>query len=871
MPEDNARTSVVQGNEEGLPDVIETTDPGELAPVEGLSYDKAKELWGDDLQRLPKHYQTILHDLCQDISMREMWPRLDETYRAAIQRFYAIDEFDHVYNADDDCWDKVPYNGQLNSNGQDDDVDHVISSYPFNIYKAFKRGFVQTVAASIPGTKFVAADSADTRDIDAASEAENFKKIIEQQNDMTTQVQDHANLFFTDGKLCIYNRTVLDGPTFGWYDEEGVDEEPEGLQDEGEPQPKKPRRPKAGAMSTAYGSLEVKTPVNMTKKSDFQWLQLSLEVDEDEGKAVYPFMADEIQSGSTGPGEVLRDRTIRLAVKQGTRGMAESADSMADLVTWQRTWLRPGKFLKLAKPDRKFLMAVFPDGCFVAFMGDTYCESRNESMDDHWVVKWPESGTGSTRRSIGQPLVPVQDAFIDVTDLKMNCYMNLVPTVLIDETLLEGSALSQQRAEYGTFVPVTMPDSEGGQPSPLAEHVFVVTVPTIPADLQQFSMDLMTDIPSFLTGLFAAALGGSDPNNETAAGIQVLGAKSRGQQIPYYKQLANAYAESMEQLVKIAAKSYPDDEPIKMPAQDGKTTIQVALDALKGGKFVCYPEIGETIPESFDEKAARVQEWLSDSETNPAIAAILNDPVNQTTLNKFLGTTEFKLPAQDSREFQLRIIGMLLEEVPLPSPQKIQHMQRSKQAFDMGVQGGLEPEEAKQSLAPFDPSMGPENVTSWPAPADRIAQLLFKNQDHALAIKTTQDWITSDKGWEASQESPDGFENVCLNLELHQQATQQAQDQQVKTAATVLAGQEGIKADAKASGAVKAEKGKALVKKETNEDVGINFRDLGPAARAQILMKRGINPTPDAIEEANEAASNPEGTPEAPDEPEIEK
>jgi len=40
------------------------------------------------------------------------------------------------------------------------------------------------------------------------------------------------------------------------------------------------------------------------------------------------------------------------------------------------------------------------DGCYVAFAGDTYCESRNETMDDCWRVMHALPGDGQNRPSV---------------------------------------------------------------------------------------------------------------------------------------------------------------------------------------------------------------------------------------------------------------------------------------------------------------------------------------------------------------------------------------------------------------------------------------------------------------------------------------
>jgi len=103
-------------------------------------------------------------------------------------------------------------------------------------------------------------------------------------------------------------------------------------------------------------------------------------------------------------------RASRVAIAQGLP-TTHPGDALFNLITFSRTWIRPWAFYAIEdKSVRDTLLALFPDGCVVAFAGDTYCESRNETMDDCWRVMHALPGDGQNRPSVGDSLVQSRNA-----------------------------------------------------------------------------------------------------------------------------------------------------------------------------------------------------------------------------------------------------------------------------------------------------------------------------------------------------------------------------------------------------------------------------------------------------------------------------
>ena len=177
------------------------------------------------------------------------------------------------------------------------------------------------------------------------------------------------------------------------------------------------RVPNGQEVITIVGGLELKTPPWAGEMHEYPYLQWNMEVHQARLRAAYPHAADKIGSPvATGSQEY--ERLARLAQSQGGP-LTEGGDFNINLITFQRTWLRPWAFFALDdKSLRDELLQLFPDGAYVAFAGDTYCESRNENMDDHWRVLHALPGDGSSGRpALGDALISVQERFNTLSNL----------------------------------------------------------------------------------------------------------------------------------------------------------------------------------------------------------------------------------------------------------------------------------------------------------------------------------------------------------------------------------------------------------------------------------------------------------------------
>ena len=799
--EEAVKPDVKPEDASSLPEVPEKYKPGEMAPAEGLS-----GLYGFRNELLPENYQNVLRSLVQKIAQIDMFARIDEVKRATEGRFYWRTMFDVYFNETSSVWEDSSSNA---------DAGDVPLTYGFNIYASFGRGFITEVGIP-PSIKFIATNPANPDANRISSSADAMRQKIEFQNHTDVLAEEVARYMWTDGRTCLYSRWVCDGSRFGYDEETHVDEQPEGLGEGGKPPEKKPRQPKGGEVLSAYGVLEAKIPINMRQIEDFPFIQLSYEIDLAAAKSMYPYISANISGGEPGPGEYNFDRTSRIATTQGIRLLTQTGDTIYQLPTYQRTWIRASFYANIDDDtDRKFIENNFPDGCMVAFVGETYAESRNENMDDHWSICRPIQGDGQATKSAGYDIMAVQDAFNDLTDLQMETFMKSIPAIFGDKAIFDFAAMSKQKAGPGAH----WPTKRDLQPTEDINHkIFAEPFPSLDTGASAFYTLLLGGIPQFITGLYPATLGDADPNNETKGGVLALRDASKGQQGVAWKAFRSAYAKSMEQLVKIGA-YYRASE-----AEDGKVEINspgnvgtlVDLEDLHDGNFYCVPDGDESYPRTHEDEQQSFNTLVAAASAgNAGAAAILNEPKNSVVWKEILAMPDVVIPGADETEKQMSEITELLESVPIPNT---------------------------PAIAMFTAVSQMALKTGKPAPPKPPMQTLYRpsvdiDQDfdiHDIEFKAGNDWVNSPAGRQAKVDNPQGFLNVRLHLLLHKAAMNAAAQNQAKTALT-----------AATMPKIAIEQAKAAANK-TKPSESINFKDLGPSGQVQLGHQAGLDLTADA-------------------------
>jgi hypothetical protein len=486
------------------------------------------------------------------------------------------------------------------------------------------------------------------------------------------------------------------------------------------------RVPNGQEVITIVGGLELKTPAWANEMHEYPFLQWNMEVHQARLRAAYPNAADKI-GPPVAPGESAQyERLARLAQSQGGP-LSEGGDYNMNLITFQRTWLRPWSFYQLEDKNlRAELLALFPDGCYAAFAGDAYCESRNENMDDHWRVLHALPGDGSVDRpALGDALISVQERFNTLSNIQIETYEYGIPPIYADSEVLDFDALQTQTAEPGAHYPAR---AKPGQS--LAAGFFQPEPAQIPPDLAEHAANLMGPIAQFLTGAFPALFGGAMSNNDTASGYAMARDQAMGRIGLVWRRMKFFHSDVMLLAVDCFRQNRPSDvEVTLLGAGAAFESKWIRLADLKGNLF-SYPETDEQYPTLWAQQRAVMLQLLANPD--PQLQTVLAHPENMALIKRLIGLEEIVIPDEESRTKQFREIAQLVIEQPV--------IQR-------------------------DPRTGAESILPSVVP-DAFAD------DHAVELATCKRWFSSDAGQVAKVESPAGYANVRAHALLHQQYLQ---------------------------------------------------------------------------------------------------
>ena len=733
-----------------------------------------------------------------------------------------------------------------------------LSLLPTNIYSARAQMIISALTRTVPNTRFAPAQADSDAQITAAESAEKFAKVIARNNDLIAIQTDAARYLWTDGRFAYWSRYVKDGQRFGWEEDdeqndlvpenegpaeaqpspvegaaaavtpessetaqEGADtpqqdkeaatgesvvEQEAGKEATGEEESEEgeqvDRTPHGQEVRTAHGKLEIKiVPMMANEQSEVDVLLYETEVDVSRARAMCPWIADKIKASTNAAaatGEIAR--LARQNVKLGMQSTYVTSDSVAADVTVQRAWLRPSYFMecgeKTKDDERDELIAMFPNGCYVMFMGEEFAFARNESMDDCWALGQAYSGDGQNRNAMGTSTMPVQKRLNNWLDLMNDIFVRTIPKKWMDSKAFAVEAIRQQ-----TNVPGDIGSFKRQPGTPVAELIFVEPAVNPPQNLADFIKEYSGPLAELLSGAYPALAGGDVGTADSGVAIATQRDSALGRLAPTWHSMKNAENLSMKQLVRWGAKCRNKSINEKVP---GSETIQLEINDLKANITV-YAESDENFPETYTQKKNGFMTLFNDAAKNPQIAELIYNPANLEFVQAMVGLSDLVIPQVISYRKQLGEIELLAKSTPVPNPVVEQLKAKISQMEAAITAGGGDPTQLQGAI---------QELQSMPQEVSSI-EIDAKREDNDSEAMTCWIWINGEAGRRAKRSNERGFENVCLHYDEHAEAAAQ-------------------KAAQAASGQKKP------------PSVSVNYKDvalLDKGASDQILSEAGVTPS----------------------------
>ncbi len=762
------------------PAIVSVEGPRTLAGTDARS---AAAPYGPNNEQLPERLKEALRRLVfqfgteSELSRRQEIRRMKQAHQfwRGLQYLW-WDERDQNWH--------LPFEQKIMDNSSLEDLPRY--EFVTNIYQAFGLSLIAVLSQDVPRVRFFPASAQAEEDVAAAKAATEVGTLVERNNRVGNLLVDEAFNLWTDGKVGAYVRFVVDGQRFGFHPEteigmrevrvggdvyvcpqcgaataavrsdknDGADSKRDSSGNDS-PQDDKPGRlvgcsqcgallteedfvpaetvtvpagqtrlrvPNGQEVITIVGGLELKTPPWANDMAEYPYLQWNMEVHMARLRAAYPHAADKIGPPVAASMQEY-ERLARLAQSQGGP-LTEGGDFNINLITFQRTWLRPWAFFALDdKSLRDELLQLFPDGAYVALAGDVYCESRNENMDDHWRVMHALPGDGSSGRpALGDSLISVQERFNTLSNLQIETYEYGIPPIYADSEVLDFDSLQSQTAEPGAHYPAR---AKPGQS--LAAGFFQPEAASVPPDLAEHAANLMGPVAQFLTGAFPALFGGSMANNDTAAGYSMARDQAMGRIGLVWRRMKFFHADVMLLAVDCFRRNRPNDvEVTLLGAGAAFESKWIRLADLKGNLF-SYPETDEQYPTLWAQQRAVLMQLMGSPD--PQIQAMLSNPENLALVKRLIGLEDLVIPDEESRTKQYREIAQLV---------------------------------AESSIVRRDDASGVELTLPSILP-DEFAD------NHAIELEACMRWFSSDAGQVAKIEAPLGYANVRAHAMFHRE------------------------------------------------------------------------------------------------------
>lgn len=715
--------------------------PGQVPRAEDLEFapdedqeETPEEKYGPKFLKLPEERIAQLRQVCNKFNLRDQWGRQIEILRCTLKRYFWIG-LQHVWwDNDSQCFQVGEEGGAVNS-AENLNQEQGTSVQDFNIYKPNGKIFASVFSQSPASIRMEPDRPKDSDSIRAAKEAEKYIRVYDKYNPAQEAQISIGRLLWNDGRVIAITERSDDGLT----------------------------------ESTRYaGVLESKVPIYESAKKLWPYCKVSFDHDIVSMKEKHREVADKLTAGgkSATPNDEIA-RMARIATAESITQL--STDSLAYLTTEDEWWLTPAAFWECDDEARLFFVGgkgknengepveeegIFPEGCKLTWVGETFCGAEACALDAHIEVLHAEPGEGQARNSLGDPHVPVQMEFNDGMNMTAELLKYCIPALWADMDETEAQAIMSQIARYGQIRFKKKPEGE-----PLENNFYSEPQVEAPAILVEWIQNLQGPLTQLVTLNQPAMFGANMEDQKTAKAYQQALQQSLGVLTIVWVPYQNFSAKIHEQAAKIAAQR---DEKFSVLVE-GKNRQQEAIEIdpliLRGG-FTCSAIPAQGFPESWSAKSQTIKGLMAAAPTNPPLAATLQLPTNQEQVYEAIGIPDFDIPGKDPREKQLlEWSEMQKGEGPEPDPDATtqRDQQRQQQLAQAAAQLGKQPQEMPalpQLPAVMKSSIPVDDTEDHVNEALECSRIL--NSPEGQKIKRTQDLGDGRKG-----------ADVWLDLKLH--------------------------------------------------------------------------------------------------------
>lgn len=588
--------------------------------------------------------------------------------------------------------------------------------FVINIYKAHGEAIIAALSAQIPTVRFPPDDAEDQEDLITSKTYGKIADLIARHNNAKILILRALFTMFNQGLVFAYHAPKSD-KTFGeiHVPEYGKDEQGQTVVVGSR------KQAKTRTIIELHGPLSVKVPYYVQSQDECGYLMCKKDHAIALLKSLFPHVADKIENDQTDIGQYERMARTPSAFSSWSR-----IDENLNLRTLNRVWFRPWVFDGMpetkAKQRDKF-KKLYPDGCYCAFIGKTYVESRNEEFDKYWTI----GQCGLSRHlhcdPYGQPLIPVQELTNVLANLTTETIEQAIPSTWADTDTVNFNAYSRHEARPGMIYPMKV--KAGTRAS---DKFYEQGRATLSKEVQYFN-DSLEKAGQFVVGAFPSVYGGpSEGKSRTAAEYNMSRQMALQRLGIFWTFLTSWWCRVVEKSVHLFVESMSEDERFVLPGDNqGETNyinVWIRRAELLGKVGDVEPEGAENFPVSTPQKQELLMRLIQMN--NEFMSAAIFDPENRHLVADTLAYPDLYIPGEDQRVKQVREIQELI----------------------------------KGNMIMVEPEV----------------------DDDAIHIQTIKNWAVGSTGLDAKMTNPQGYQMVLQHLREHEQLLMQKTVQQFESA-----------------------------------------------------------------------------------------
>ena len=504
-----------------------------------------------------------------------------------------------------------------------------------------------------------------------------------------------------------------------------------------------------------YGPLHIDVHPRAEELAQTPILNLETEVSVAALRAMYPEKWEAIRDSGGGMSPQNQEEKLARALLY-SEGGSRSQFMNEQLPTYSRTWIQSWAFNEIDNKERaeKF-KRLFPDGCLLANVGETFLEARAARLTEEWSWCGTVNGKfGMFPPAVGDAAIPVQERINDTSNITHE-YMDRLAggIILADQELIGTDEINGKSLMPGVLNPVKR---KKGTAVPLRDQIVQIKAEL---DVQIYSYtDKLVFWMQLLVGTPPQIFGGSgDPHIETASGQSQQLSTAMGKLGLFWDNAREESARAAELAVNCAAANMNDDWFDVITDTSGQfRNHYVYMDDMRGS-IHAYPETDQGFPMTHAEIKdfwEKLIEWGS-SGKNPYANAMLDEPANQEQIAIWTGVPGLVVPGRNMRNKVLQIIDRLRKEQPI-----VQQVP--------GAQVGVP-------------------VPQLTMPSIQVDPLV---DDIPVAIQTLKEYLQ--EHWELADDNPPAWANLVAYLKL---CLAFQQKQEAKQAAQMATAQPGVESE----------------------------------------------------------------------------